>query len=205
MKNCSFKGINESYDPSISWNKNKFSIIAELQASPLTGSIILHLKGSKWTLQKRKTDVGMQQNYSRCSDHFARNTALGRLSDVGKNFHFLQNLPRIHVKLFKLQFLEIPSSVFYFYMSEKMPYLEILWGGYTWMLHTTYLIKGPKIIKFHHFGIDPSCKNQPLWIKWAYRFSLWMHQTLDFEYTHTKTYIYIYIHSEFNIRWAVML
>lgn len=118
MKNCSFKGINESYDPSISWNKNKFSIIAELQASPLTGSIILHLKGSKWTLQKRKADVGMQQNYSRCSDHFARNTALGRLSDVGRNFHFLQKLPRIRAKVFKLQFLEIPTSVFYFYMSE---------------------------------------------------------------------------------------
>lgn len=79
MKNRSFKGIDEPYDPSISWNKNKFSIIAELQASPLTSSVILHLKGSKWTLQKRKTDVGMQQNYSRCSDHFAKNTLLGRL------------------------------------------------------------------------------------------------------------------------------
>lgn len=52
---------------------------------------------------------------------------------------------------------------------------------YVTKMHTsiTYLVKGPKIIKFYHFRIDPSCKNQSLWIKWAYRFPLRMHQALE--------------------------
>lgn len=64
MQNSSFKSINESDESSISWYKKELAVVAELQTSPFTGSVILHLKGGKWTLQERKNQdspCAMQQ------------------------------------------------------------------------------------------------------------------------------------------------
>lgn len=59
MQDSSFKGINQSNEPSISRYEDEFAIVTELQACPLTCSIILHLKCSKWPLQIKngKCDV----------------------------------------------------------------------------------------------------------------------------------------------------
>lgn len=53
MQDSSFKGINQSNEPSISRYEDEFAIITELQACPLTCSIILHLKGSEWALERK--------------------------------------------------------------------------------------------------------------------------------------------------------
>ena len=59
MQDSSFKSINQTNEPSISRYEDEFAIVTELQACPLTCSIILHFKRSKWTLQRRngKYDV----------------------------------------------------------------------------------------------------------------------------------------------------
>lgn len=50
----SLKCINETDEAAVGGDEDEFAIIAELKSCPFTSSIILHLKGRKWPLQKIK-------------------------------------------------------------------------------------------------------------------------------------------------------
>lgn len=52
MQDGSFEGINQPNEAAVRRDEDEFPIIAELQACPLTRAVILHLKRSKWPLQR---------------------------------------------------------------------------------------------------------------------------------------------------------